>query len=156
MMYDMADGLQSRLADAAVAEYLEAIENGAPPDLEEFLARHADAGPALREFLADYHAVERLSPRIAPATAASVHTTGRMPADKYPRLKLPRVFGNFELLDEIARGGMGIVYKARHTTPDRTVALKMILAGQVASDADVQRFYAEAQAVATLNHAKIV
>ena len=156
MMHDMADGLESRLADAAVAEYLEAIESGAPPDLEEFLARHADAGAALREFLADYQAVERLSPRIAPATAASAHTTGRMPAGKYPRLKLPRVFGNFELLEEIARGGMGIVYKARQTTPGRTVALKMILTGQLASDADVERFYAEAQAVATLDHANIV
>ena len=59
MMYDMADGLQSRLADAAVAEYLEAIERGAPPDLEEFLTRHANAGAALREFLADYQAIER-------------------------------------------------------------------------------------------------
>ena len=79
-MYDMADGLQSRLADAAVAEYLEAIERGAPPDLEEFLTRHANAGAALREFLADYQAIERLSPRVSPATAASAHTTGRMPA----------------------------------------------------------------------------
>jgi tetratricopeptide (TPR) repeat protein/predicted Ser/Thr protein kinase len=156
MMHDIADGLQSRLADAAIAEYLEAIERGAPPDLEEFLARHADAGAALREFLADYQALECLSPRVAPATAASAHTTGRMPAGKYPRLELPRVFGNFELLEEIARGGMGIVYKARQTTPDRTVALKMILAGQLASDADVERFYAEAQAVATLDHANIV
>src|SRR6187455_1332355 len=98
MMYDRANGSQSCLADAAVAEYLEAIERGAPPDLEEFLARHADAGTALREFLADYQAIERLSPRVAPATAASAHTTGRMPAGKYLQLELPRVFGNFELL----------------------------------------------------------
>src|SRR3954463_6881237 len=155
-MYDMADGSQSHLADAAVAEYLEAIERGAPPDLEEFLARHANAGAALREFLADYQAIERLSPRLAPATAASAHMTGRTPAAKYPQLELPRVFGKFELLEEIARGGMGIVYKARQSTPVRTVALKMILAGQLASDADVGRFYAEAQAVATLDHANIV
>src|SRR5262245_28198384 len=153
MMYEMADGLQSRLVDAAVAEYLEAIERGAPPDLETFLARHADAGPALREFLADYHAIERFSPRLAPATAASANTTGRIPAGKYPRLELPRVFGNFELLEEIARGGMGIVYKARQTTPDRIVALKMILAGQLASDADVERSYGEAQTVPTLDQA---
>src|SRR4029078_8991319 len=97
-MHDMADGLQSRLADAAVAEYLEAIERGAPPDLEEFLTRHANAGAALREVLADYQAIERLSARPSPAPAASAHTTGRTPAGKYPRLELPRVFGNFELL----------------------------------------------------------
>jgi tetratricopeptide (TPR) repeat protein len=156
MTYDTADGLQSRLADAAIAEYLEAIDRGAPPDLDEFLARHADAGAALREFLADYKALECLLPRVVPATAASAHTTGKMPAGKHPQLELPRVFGSFELLEEIARGGMGIVYKARQTTPGRTVALKMILAGQLASDADVERFYAEAHAVATLDHANIV
>jgi len=155
-MNDMTDGLQSRLADAAIAEYLEATERGEPPDLEEFLSRHADAGAALREFLADYQALGRLSPRITPATAGSAHTTGRMRVGKYPRLELPRVFGNFELVEEIARGGMGVVYKARQTTPARSVALKMILAGQLASDADVERFYAEAQAVATLDHANIV
>ncbi len=155
-MYDMADGSQSCLADAAVAEYLEAVERGTPPDLEEFLTRHANAGDALREFLADYQALERLSPHRAPITAASAHTTARIPAGKYSRLELPRAFGDFELLEEIARGGMGIVYKARQTTPCRIVALKMILTGQLASDADVERFYAEAQAVATLDHTNIV
>ena len=156
MTYDMADGSQSCLTDAAVAAYLEAVERGAPPDMEEFLALHADAGNELREFLADYLAVERLSPRRAPTSSASPDTTDRIAGGKYSRLALPSPFGDFELLEEIARGGMGIVYKARQTTPRRIVALKMILAGQLASDADIKRFYAEAQAVATLDHANIV
>jgi tRNA A-37 threonylcarbamoyl transferase component Bud32 len=156
MKHEIADGLESRLADVAVAEYLESIERGQPPDVEEFLARHADAGAELREFLADYQALGRLLPRMPPAAAASAHTPGRILGGTPPRLEFPRVFGNFELLEEIARGGMGIVYKARQTTPVRTVALKMILTGQLASNADVDRFYAEAQAVATLDHANIV
>ena len=112
---------------------------GDKPDRSEYLQRFGDRAASF---------VERLDATL-PADESST-------ADALNVGTLIRYVGDYELSEQIGRGGMGVVYKARQVSLNRIVALKMILAGQLASDVDVKRFHAEAEAAANLDHPGIV
>ena len=156
---------QEQRIDAAIAAYLAAVDAGCVPDREEFLAQHADIAKDLQTFFANQDRLNRLAaalPTVATesrqqsATDASSEPNELLIADTSLPVGAGRRFGEYELLEELARGGMGIVYKARQLNLNRIVALKMILAGQLASSEDVQRFCTEAEAAANLDHPGIV
>src|SRR5262249_9020513 len=140
--------------DAVIAGYMLAVEAGEVPNRQELLDRHPEHAEALRAFFADLDRMDRVASPLRVADA--LEATGAVETDGDTAPPTVRYFGDYELIEEIARGGMGIVYKARQASLNRLVALKMILAGSFASSREVQRFRSEAEAAANLDHPHIV
>jgi len=137
-----------------LAAFLEAVEANPKLDRKEWLRRYPDLAAELAEFFANH---DRMAPLAVPSPAVTtafpaIRSEDAPGADLngYPR------FGQHEILCEIARGGMGVVYKARQIGLNRIVALKMILTGAMSGDSAMRRFHTEAEAAASLDHPNIV
>src|SRR5262249_31364010 len=128
-------------------DYLRAIDAGQAPERGELLRRHPDLADDLRAYFADQDRIERL--------AQPIHheLPGEPPTGV---LDTVRFFGEYELLNELARGSMSVLYKARQVSLNRLVALKMIRDKELTSPEDVDRFRREAEAAASLDHPNIV
>src|SRR5437870_12816103 len=94
--------------DTIIADYVQQVEAGPVPDREALLARHPDLAERLRAFFADYDRLDRQAADLHLSADPGRTVGGTEPPGERPRV---RYFGDYELLEEIARGGMGVVYK---------------------------------------------
>jgi serine/threonine protein kinase len=133
----------------AVQEYLVALEAGQRPSRVAFLDRHPEIRASLAECLDALQFVHSAAGRPAPSAA------GPAPAwqgEQHPAVPL----GDFQILRELGRGGMGIVYEAVQLSLGRRVALKVLPFAAGLDVTHLQRFKTESQAAALLHHANIV
>jgi eukaryotic-like serine/threonine-protein kinase len=137
--------------DGAIVALLEAEDAGRPVDRAAWVATHPDLRDDLTRFLADR---DTFDVGVAPLRAAATLSGWAVPPD--PGLAPGRAVGDFELLEEVGRGGMGVVFRARDAVLGRVVALKMVRAGALATPDDLRRFQREARLVAGLDHPNIV
>ncbi len=139
-----------------LADYLHAVEAGEAQDRDALMRQHPDLADELHSFFRNRDAIERLARPLKEQGPPLPETLGSEGGAESGVGTTIRYFGDYELLEEIARGGMGVVYRARQVTLNRIVALKMILEGELATVQEVQRFRQEAEAVGNLDHPNIV
>src|SRR5262245_22413566 len=138
---------------AALIEQLAARQQrGEMPDIESVARANPELADELRSLWA--------TAQFAAALARPLPSTIAQPVDQIShsalQTKSPSSIGDYEILEELGRGGMGVVYKARQKSLHRIVALKMMRDARLASEDDRARLRAEAEAVAKLKHPNIV
>jgi WD40 repeat protein len=149
-MPDESDQRDADALAAVLADYLLLVDRGEPVGRDAFIAQHPEHSAALRDYFNNVDLIENAlgTPRPVPVR------------DRERCLALdpatPRPFGNYELVAEIGRGGMGIVYAARERATGRAIALKMLLHSLFLSPAEIRRFRNEASLAAGLEHRGIV
>jgi serine/threonine-protein kinase len=140
----------AKLMDQLLAE----ARTGSPAGVDRLAADNPDLADELRKLWAVASLAEEFG------SQSSLHDTDANqggPLSRFAQTAAPTpTFGDYELYEELGRGGMGVVYRARQKSLDRIVALKIILGGSAATNADLARFRGEAETAARLNHPHIV
>ncbi len=139
--------------DLIIEHYLLRTEAGEAIDEDQWVSDHPRFEDDLRSFLQLHrqaHAVFN-DPSSTTTNPLSVWNWSQIANSQFPFS-----FGAYDLLEEINRGGMGIVYKANHRQLQRIVALKILRAGDMATEEEVRRFHIEAVASSALDHPNII
>lgn len=141
--------------DRILAKILQSEESGQRASVQQWCDQYPDHEDSLRDFFENRQQLGLTRIFAGFEDSPTMSEAGRQDglADVGDAI---RYFGDYQIEEELARGGMGVVYRATQTSLNRTVALKMILAGELASDMHVARFRTEAEAAARLDHPGIV
>jgi eukaryotic-like serine/threonine-protein kinase len=131
-------------------EFRERLRRGERPDVEEYARLHPDLAEQIRDLFPALLMVEDLKGAVAPDLTAAGALPSPSTAGPLERL------GDYRILREVGRGGMGVVYEAEQESLGRRVALKVLPAGALADSRQRKRFEREAKAVARLHHTNIV
>jgi eukaryotic-like serine/threonine-protein kinase len=152
---DDEESRSSRLA-ALVDRLLNERRDGSHASIDSLAAENPDLAGELRELWAVAALAEEFGSQASVAAAVKQNEVERrLPPGGYGE-PLSAGFADYELLEELGRGGMGVVFRARQKSLDRIVALKIVVAGSAATRADLARFRGEAETAAQLNHPHIV
>jgi hypothetical protein len=147
----MADTLSPDEQVGALAEeYLARHRQGLKPSVESYAAAHPELADEIRRLFPALLMMEELKPASGDATGSFDGTAVVVRGARLERL------GDFRILREVGRGGMGVVYEAEQESLGRRVALKMLTAHQLPNPAHLRRFEREARAAARLHHTNIV
>jgi len=138
--------------DLIYQEILLRTERGEKPQVGEYLERFPHLESELRP-LFEVHGALESDTQFSTGVAAAGQT---LRPQLHRTLKAPRELADYEILERLGHGGMGVVYKARQKSLGRTVALKMVLSGADAKPEELARFRREAEAVARFAHPNIV
>ncbi|MCG8649126.1 MAG: protein kinase [Pirellulales bacterium] len=157
---DLSDAQKERLA-LLLDRYLSALEEGAPPSIEELVREEAELAEPLRTYIAGLEDLHQIAVGFVPQVDSEQVDSERAISEQGGgngghSAGDPRRLGDFELLEEIGRGGMGVVYRARQISLNRTVAIKLLPFAAVLNARQIARFKNEAQAAAQLHHPNIV
>src|SRR4051794_6573763 len=136
--------------DVLAEEFVDRRRRGERPTVEEYADRHPDLAGQIRETFPALLMLEELKPQSQDLTS----TLGLGNAD-HP-VGTPQRLGDYRILREVGRGGMGVVYEAEQESLGRRVALKVLPNYAIANPSALRRFELEARAAARLHHTNIV
>ena len=140
-------GSANETLEQVVERFTDEVRAGNHPDVEQWVRDHPDLSDELSDLLSSVAMIEGLK-NFSPSTS--------LPQSRFADVEIPDYLGEYKIVGEIGRGGMGIVLEAVHETLGRRVAIKVMVPGALTTSTHLERFHREAVAAASLHHTNIV